>query len=70
VTTPNEWAPPRRICINRLTPAELAIRKAVSEVEMAGTHPLLTEAVTLLQQARGKVADYVDGEGSNHTRGQ
>ena len=51
---------PRRICIDRLTPAETAIRNAVLAVEEAGAHPLLTDAVVLLEQAREKVADYVD----------
>lgn len=51
----------RRIDIKRNTPAELAIREAVHAVEMTGAHPLLTDAVILLDQARGKVADYVDG---------
>lgn len=51
---------PRRIDLRRLTPAELAIRNAVDAVEMTGCHPLLTDAVILLQQAREKVADFVD----------
>lgn len=51
---------PRRIDINRMTPAELAIRNAIGVVEEAGCHPLLTEAVVLLGRAKEKVADYVD----------
>ena len=51
---------PRRIRIDLMTPAELAIRNAVLEVENAGCHVLLTDAVVLLQQAREKVADFVD----------
>jgi hypothetical protein len=43
-----------------LTPAETAIRDAMLAVEDAGADPLLTEAINLLQQARDKVADYVD----------
>jgi hypothetical protein len=31
-------------------------------VEIVGAHPLLTDAVVLLGQAREKVADYVDCE--------
>lgn len=50
----------RRIRVDLLTPAELAIRAAVLVVEEAGAHPLLTDAVILLQQAREKVADWVD----------
>lgn len=52
--------PPRRICLWKMTPAELAIREAALEVEKAGAHPLLTEAINLLYQARERVADYVD----------
>jgi hypothetical protein len=54
---------PRRIRIDKFTPAEKAIFDAVQVVEQAGTHPLLTDAVILLGQAREKVADYVDGQG-------
>jgi len=52
----------RRIDIQRLTPAETAIRNAMLAVEDVGADPLLTDAVNLLQQARDKVADYVDRE--------
>jgi len=51
---------PRRHRVDLLTPAELQIRDAVFTVEDMGADPLLTEAVVLLQQARDKVADYVD----------
>jgi hypothetical protein len=51
---------PRRCRIDLFTPAEAAIRAAVGVVEAAGAHPLLTDAVVLLQQAREKVADYVE----------
>lgn len=51
---------PRRNRLDLSTPAELAIRQAVNAVEAAGCHPLLTDAVNLLNQAREKVADYVD----------
>lgn len=50
----------RRIRIDQNTNAELKIREALKAVEAVGAHPLLTDAVVLLQQARGKVADYVD----------
>lgn len=52
---------PRRIQLQLLTPAELAIRNAVIAVEEAGCDPLLTDAVVLLQSARDNVADFVDG---------
>lgn len=54
---------PRRNRLDRNTPAELAIRAAVDEVERLSAHTLLTEAVILLSQAREKVADYVDATG-------
>ena len=42
------------------TPAEKAVYDAMQVVEAAGAHPLLTDAVVLLGQARDKVADYVE----------
>jgi hypothetical protein len=53
---------PRRIRVDLMTPAELAIREAVIAVEAAGCHPRLTDAVILLGQARDAVADFVDSE--------
>lgn len=53
---------PRRNRLDKNTPAELAIRNAMLEVEKAGAHPLLTDAVILLGQAKDKVADFVDGK--------
>lgn len=53
---------PRRNDVTLNTPAELAIRAATEAVEAAGAHPLLTDAVVLLVQARNKVADFVDEE--------
>lgn len=53
---------PRRARIDLMTQAELAIRDVSFIVEHIGCHPLLTEAVILLSQAREKVADYVDGQ--------
>jgi len=51
---------PRRIDTEQMTEAELAITKAMEEVEKAGCHPFLTDAVVLLSEAREKVADFVD----------
>lgn len=51
---------PRRCRIDLYTPAEHAIREAMLAVEAAGAHPLLTDAVVLLAQAKAKVADYVE----------
>lgn len=50
----------RRIRLDLMTPAELAIHDAMLAVEGAGADALLTEAINLLQQARDKVSDFVD----------
>lgn len=55
---------PRRIRIDLLTPAEKAIYDATQEVENLPPDPRLTAAVVLLQQARDKVADFVDNVNS------
>lgn len=52
---------PTRIDLRYLTPAELAIRAAMYEVEKAGASIALTDAVTLLGKARDRVADHVEG---------
>jgi len=51
---------PRRARIDLLTPEELAIYNLISEVEKLGAHPLLTDVVVLLGDARNKLADWVD----------
>lgn len=53
---------PRRCRVDLMHPAELAIRNAVLAVEEIGCDVRLTEAVILLQEARDKVADYVDAK--------
>lgn len=58
---------PRRIDMQRWSPAERAIYDAMQAVEATGAHPLLTEAVVLLGQAREKVADYVDHPAPHHS---
>lgn len=57
-----EYGIPRRCRLDLATPAETAIRSAIAAVEAAGAHPLLTEAVMLLGEARNKVADFVELE--------
>lgn len=54
------WGIAPRCCIDLQTPPEAAIRNAVAEVEKAGAHPMLTEAVVLLGQALEKVGVYID----------
>lgn len=51
---------PRRIRLDLLTPAELAVYEAVQAVERLPAHPALTEVVCTLQTARERLADYVD----------
>lgn len=59
---------PRRCDLLLQTPAEKAIGEAMRAVESAGAHPLLTDAVVLLSQAKDKVADFVElePESENH----
>ena len=53
---------PRRIRLDLSEPAELAIRKAVDEVEKIGADVRLTKAVNLLDEARELVADFIDDQ--------
>jgi hypothetical protein len=52
---------PRRICLDRAIPAELAIRLAIAAVEDGPADPRLTDAVVWLSKALARVADFVDG---------
>lgn len=49
------------------TPEELAIRDVAERVDRLGAHPLLDEAVTLLERARGTVAAWIDEPGMGST---
>ena len=51
---------PRRSRLEHNTPIEAKIREAMAAVEGGDAHPLMTDAGELLQQALGKVADYVE----------
>lgn len=51
----------RRCDLLTMTPAEIAIRNALVAVEEMGADPRLTDAVTLLDNAKEAVADFVDG---------
>lgn len=51
---------PRRVRLDLMCPAELAIRTALGMVEAMGAHPTLTDAVVKLGEAQASVADYVD----------
>ena len=59
------WSPrlsemPRHCRLDLNTPAELAIRKAIHEVELAGCAPDLTDVVVDLDRCRAKLAAYID----------
>lgn len=51
---------PRRNRIDLNKPAELAIRKAMEEVENLGADEKLTDAVVKLDEAFNLVADFID----------
>lgn len=51
---------PRRNRLDLNTPAEQAIRKAMSAVENLGAHPRLSEIVIEPDLLRDKLADYLD----------
>jgi hypothetical protein len=51
---------PRRVQVDKMTPAELAIRAAILEVEKLHPDMRLTGAVILLGQAKDKVSAFVD----------
>lgn len=55
-----EFEIPRRIRIDLMTPAELAITNAMKEVENLPADVRLTNAVILLGEARDLVANFVD----------
>lgn len=51
---------PRRCRVDLLTPEELKIRDTMIALEAMVAHPLLTDAVSLLSEARNKLADYIE----------
>lgn len=53
---------PRRCRVDLMSPAELAIRNACLAVEEMPADVRLTAAVNLLQEARDKVADFIDNK--------
>lgn len=54
---------PRRAHVDKMVKAELAIREAMLAVEEMPADVRLTDAGVLLEKARNKVADFVDGVG-------
>lgn len=63
-----DW--PRRASLEHMTPAEVAIRNAVIEVEKVGAHPDLTAIVTGLGDLQDKLADYIDAQPDSPTKAQ
>ena len=53
---------PRKSRLDLNTPAELAIRNAMTEVEKIGAAVQLTNAIIKLQEAFDLVADYEDNK--------
>jgi len=53
---------PRRCQVDKMIPAEIAIKNAAAAVEEAGADPLLTEAICLLADAQEKVAAWYDAQ--------
>lgn len=53
---------PRKSRLDLNTPAELAIRNAMAEVEKAGAAVQLTNAIIKLQEALDLVADWEDNK--------
>jgi hypothetical protein len=51
---------PRANMLNEMLPSELAIHRAMQEIEKLPPDERLTEAVTLLQKAKDLVSDFVD----------
>jgi len=52
----------RRQDLNETTKEENEIRKCIAMVEALGCHITLTETVNLLDQARNKLADFLESE--------
>jgi hypothetical protein len=53
---------PRRSTLEAMTPEETAIYNCIQAVEMLGAHPLLTECVIKLGEAKDKLSDWIDSQ--------
>jgi hypothetical protein len=51
---------PRRACVEKRTPLENVCVAGIRAMEVAGAHPLLTEAQRKLIEAQNLVADWID----------
>ncbi len=56
----DDYGFPRRNRVDLYTLAETAIRNAMLAVEEVGADSLLTDAIILLEQAKHRVADFVE----------
>ena len=50
----------RRKQLDKMEPEELLLFALTQQIEKMGAHPLLTDAVILLGEAREKLGEYVD----------
>jgi len=55
---------PRRNRLDLNKPVELKILSLLKEIERLGCHALITEAISLIEQAKEKVSDFIDEESS------
>lgn len=53
---------PRRNRLDKCVPAELAISKAMEEVEKLPADVKLTDAIVKLSEARNLVSDFIDNK--------
>lgn len=56
----DENGTPRRNQLHKFTPRELELYEIMQAVEKIGAHPLLTEVVNALSEARERLADWVE----------
>ena len=53
---------PRRIQLNLLTPAEIAIQYAIDEVEKIGADVSLTKFVSTLSEQKDQLSDFIESK--------
>jgi len=53
---------PRRCRLDLMTPAELAIRNAILEIEKLGCDTKLTDIVFMLDKAKDLTSDFIDSK--------
>lgn len=60
---------PRRNRIDLMSNSELAIYKAMVQVEKEGAHLILTDVINLLAQAKEKLSNFIDTRGNHDSTG-